>query len=137
MLKLKRVYHPPSGDDGYRVLVDRLWPRGLAKDKAHVDAWLKEAAPSDALRKWFHHDPELWPGFRARYREELRAGGEALAALRALVREKRVVTLLFAARDEDRNNATVLAQMLKPRRAGDGKARKSAEPASRRTAHGR
>jgi len=145
MLKLKRVYDPPERDDGYRVLVDRLWPRGLAKDKAHVDVWLKDAAPSDALRKWFHQDPERWRGFRARYREELRADGETLSSLRALIREKGSVTLLFAARDEDRNNAAVLAQMLKPRSvhaAKSGKAVKpisgrSAKPTSRRNAHGR
>src|SRR5690606_33134179 len=78
MLRLKRVYEPPEEDDGYRILVDRLWPRGLSRDRAAVDEWLKEIAPSSELRRWFRHDPAKWPEFQQRYRQELRAHGDAL-----------------------------------------------------------
>ncbi|WP_363350462.1 DUF488 family protein [Methylocystis echinoides] len=113
-LRLKRVYEPPEQDDGLRVLVDRLWPRGLAKEKAAVDHWAKEAAPSNELRRWFGHLPERWEEFAARYREELeRPESQAeVAAIRRLLRESRV-TLLFAAHDEERNNAVVLRDVLR------------------------
>jgi uncharacterized protein YeaO (DUF488 family) len=113
-LALKRVYAPASPGDGRRVLVERLWPRGLRKQEAGVDLWLKEVAPSHALRRWFHEAPEArWPGFRDRYREELRGGAAAaaLAELRGLAR-RGPVTLLFAARDEARNSAAVLKAVL-------------------------
>src|SRR5437867_304815 len=87
MFVAKRVYDPPSKDDGYRVLVDRLWPRGLTKSKAHVDVWLKEVAPSTELRKWFGHEPEKWPEFQKRYRAEMKAQPQAMAALRKLEKE--------------------------------------------------
>ena len=111
MIKLKRVYDEPMAADGKRILVDRLWPRGIAKEKARIDEWLKEIAPSDELRKWFGHDPARWDEFRERYRRELEAKAELLSGLRKLA-GKGTVTLLFAARDEEHNNAVVLKEML-------------------------
>jgi uncharacterized protein YeaO (DUF488 family) len=111
---LKRVYAPASPDDGRRVLVERLWPRGLRKAEAGVDLWLKEIAPSHALRRWLHEAPEArWPAFQDRYREELRAApaSTALVELHMLVRAG-PVTLLFAARDQVRNSAVVLKAVL-------------------------
>ena len=108
--RLKRVYEAPADDDGMRVLVDRLWPRGLSKDAAKVDLWLKEVAPSDALRREFHAHPERFDDFRGAYAAEL-DGNEALARLRKLAREQ-PVTLLYAARDEARNNAVVLRELV-------------------------
>jgi uncharacterized protein YeaO (DUF488 family) len=110
-IAIKRVYEKPEESDGFRVLVDRLWPRGLKKEAAALDAWHRELAPSDALRRWFGHDVARWPEFRRRYVAELRDKGEALEALRALARERRL-TLLFAARDEAHNDAVVLREVL-------------------------
>ena len=111
MIALKRVYEAPASDDGLRVLVDRLWPRGLNREMAHLDRWEKELAPSDELRHWFSHDPEKWPEFRRRYREELE---EKLPQLREMVREthRGKTTLLYAAKDEQHNNAVVLKEFL-------------------------
>lgn len=114
-LKLKRAYEPPSADDGYRVLVDRLWPRGVSKDEARVDEWLRDLAPSAELRKWFAHDPEKWTEFRRRYLAELKPRGEAIRAL-ATRAKTQTVTLLFAAKDEAHNNAVVLRDLIKPAR---------------------
>jgi uncharacterized protein YeaO (DUF488 family) len=113
-LRLKRVYEPPEQDDGLRVLVDRLWPRGLAKEKAAVDHWAKEAAPSNELRRWFGHRPDRFEQFAARYRMELDSpeAREEIAAMRAFLRKSRV-TLLYAARDEEMNNAVVLRDVLR------------------------
>jgi len=113
---LKRVYEPPAPEDGTRVLVDRLWPRGLSKEKAAVDHWAKEVAPSHALRRWFGHAPERWDAFQARYCEELESpeAQEEIAALRALQR-KGHVTLLYAAKDEEMNNAVALRDYLRRR----------------------
>lgn len=117
-IRIKRIYEKPDADDGFRVLVDRLWPRGLKKEAAALDAWHRELAPSDALRRWFGHDVARWPEFRRRYVAELRDKGEALEALRALARERRL-TLLFAARDEAHNDAVVLREvLLSPEEAG-------------------
>jgi uncharacterized protein YeaO (DUF488 family) len=111
-LALKRVYAAADPGDGRRVLVERLWPRGLSKDKAAVDLWLKEIAPSDELRRWFHAEPEArWPEFQKRYREELRGASEPLAELHKLMRSG-PVTLLFGARDEAHNSAVVLKGVL-------------------------
>ena len=110
-LHLKRVYEAPSADDGCRVLVDRLWPRGLAKEAARVDLWLKEIAPSDALRKWFAHDPEKWDDFQQRYYAELQENDAALEALHAQMKQGRV-TLLYAAKDDTHNNAGALRTYL-------------------------
>jgi uncharacterized protein YeaO (DUF488 family) len=127
-IALKRVYEAPSSADGMRILVDRLWPRGLAKKDAAVDLWCKEVAPSDGLRKWFGHDPERWAEFRRRYREELREQPEALRELKAAMRG-RSVTLLFGAKDEEHNNAVALKDLLSraPRRKTKVKAKRKAK----------
>ena len=108
---IKRVYEKPSPDDGMRVLVDRLWPRGLSKANARVDLWLKEIAPSDALRKWFGHDPARWETFKKKYAKELAGRNDLVAALRARISEGKV-TLLFAASDTEHNNAVALKAYL-------------------------
>ena len=110
LIRVKRVYEPPSRADGMRVLVDRLWPRGLSKAAAHVDAWLKDLAPSAALRTWFGHDPARWAEFRRRYRREL-AATDARSQLRELA-DGHALTLLFAAKDPDHNNAVALRDYL-------------------------
>lgn len=110
-IHVKRIYDPPSGEDGYRVLVDRVWPRGMSKERAEIDLWAKEVAPSAALRKWFGHDPVRWDAFQERYREELRTGN-ALQPLRAALRGKSAVTLLYGAKDEEHNQALVLRDVL-------------------------
>jgi uncharacterized protein YeaO (DUF488 family) len=112
MIRLKRVYEPPSKEDGYRVLVDRLWPRGLSKEKAKADIWMKEIAPSDGLRKWFSHDPARWEEFRERYAKELEKKSGLLKELRALLKEKKTITLLYAAKDVEHNNAVALSMLL-------------------------
>ncbi len=114
MIQLKRVYEKPSRADGFRVLVDRLWPRGLTKQRAAVQLWLKDVAPSTELRKWFGHDPAKWKEFQVRYRHEL---GDKQDALK-LLKEKsqtQTVTLLYGARDELHNEATVLKGILEGR----------------------
>ena len=113
-IRLKRVYEPPAPEDGVRVLVDRLWPRGLRKADAAIDRWLKELAPSTALRQWFGHEPSRWTGFQQRYRRELAERGDLLQQLRALAR-RGPVTLLYAARDEAHNEAVVLRDLLRAR----------------------
>jgi uncharacterized protein YeaO (DUF488 family) len=120
---LKRVYDDAAPEDGTRVLVDRLWPRGRTREAAKVDLWLRDVAPSDKLRHWFSHDPERWPEFRKRYRAEIaeKADGtksEELETLRRLAAGNKPVTLLFAAKDSERNNAVVLREWLSARRRG-------------------
>jgi uncharacterized protein YeaO (DUF488 family) len=110
-IPLKRVYDEPSKEDGTRILVDRLWPRGLSKEKAHVDLWLKEVAPSNELRKWFAHDPAKWPEFKTRYKAELKQNAEQLALLKQAV-AKGPATLLYGARDTEHNEAVVLQELL-------------------------
>ncbi len=107
MFKLKRVYETPSADDGVRVLVDRLWPRGLTKTRAAVDLWMKDIGPSTDLRKWFDHDPAKWSGFQDRYLKELAGRTDLVDELRQKARQG-TVTLLYAARDEEHNEAVVL-----------------------------
>lgn len=114
LVRLKRVYDPPSPEDGVRVLVDRLWPRGLKRDTAKIDVWLKDSAPSAELRRWFGHDPRRWAKFQERYRAELVANSPAVAALRDLIERGRPLTLLFAAKDAARNNAVVLRDVVAP-----------------------
>ncbi len=109
-ISIKRVYEAPAKTDGKRILVDRIWPRGLTKAKAHIDIWLKEVAPSTELRKWFGHDPEKWTEFQKKYQAELKDNA-ALAELRATAKSAKV-TLVFAAKDEEHNNAVVLKQRL-------------------------
>lgn len=111
---LKRVYDPPSRTDGARVLIDRLWPRGISKESAHLTEWLKDIAPSDELRKWYHARPSQWRAFRKRYLEELRApeASSALERLYEIADSRKKVTLLFASRNLEHNNATVLKDLL-------------------------
>jgi len=112
MFKVKRAYPAAEPSDGYRVLVDRLWPRGVSKQRAKIDLWMKDVAPSDQLRKWFGHDPERWGEFQQCYRRELRDKTELLAELKKLERKHRTVTLVYSARDEDQNQAVVLRAVL-------------------------
>lgn len=106
-IKLKRVYEKPDEKDGYRILVDRLWPRGLTKEKAGVDLWLKNIAPTTQLRKWFAHDPEKWNEFQKKYLKEVKENTEAVSDLKNHLK-KGTVTLLYAAKDEVHNEALVL-----------------------------
>lgn len=110
-IALKRAYDPPSPSDGFRVLVDRLWPRGVSKENAAIDEWEKDLAPSSALREWFGHDPARWNEFQERYRAELAQHADKLEELRALAK-KRKVTLVFGAKDTEHNQAVVLKQVL-------------------------
>lgn len=120
MIKLKRIYEPPGEEDGHRILVERLWPRGLSKKKAAVGLWLKEVAPSSGLRRWYGHDPARWSEFKERYRAELAAQEELVAGLARMAGEG-VVTFLFAARDEERNSAVVLKEYIEERYAAGGR----------------
>ncbi len=115
MIQLKRVYEKPSRKDGLRILVDRLWPRGLTKDRAAVDLWLKDLAPSTELRTWFGHDPARWKQFQVRYRKELREKKDALNLLKEKSKD-RTVALVYGARDEEHNEALVLKRILDGRR---------------------
>ena len=117
MFKVKRVYELASPEDGARILVDRLWPRGVSKIKAKMHLWLQDVAPSDALRKWFAHDPRKWEVFRRRYKIELKTKSEIFETLKGLEQKHRMVTLLFAASDLHHNNAIALAGILNSRRS--------------------
>ncbi len=108
---VKRIYDPPAESDGTRVLVDRLWPRGVSKGDAQIDNWMKDIAPSDALRRWFNHDPKRWPEFVTRYHKELHRHGDLVAELRAVASRGRL-TLIYSAKDTDHNNATALKGYL-------------------------
>lgn len=110
-IQLKRVYEAPSKSDGTRILVDRLWPRGLTKEKARVDLWLKEVAPSTDLRKWFAHDPAKWPEFKVRYNAELKNKASALSLLKQTL-ARGPATLLYGAKDTEHNEAVVLQDLL-------------------------
>lgn len=114
-LQIKRAYEPPSPEDGLRVLVDRLWPRGMSKEAAAIDLWLKDIAPSTVLRKWFGHDPAKWAAFRRRYWVELDARGDEIATLRERGGNGRV-TLVYGARDEAHNQAVALKEFLDQKR---------------------
>lgn len=114
MLQLKRVYEPATASDGKRILIDRLWPRGLSKAKAAIDEWMKDIAPSTSLRQWFGHDPKRWPEFRRRYKRELRDHTELLSRITSLA-SRGPVTLVFGARDEQHNDAVVLASLIRAR----------------------
>ena len=111
-IRLKRAQIAPARNDGYRVLVDRLWPRGVTREDLRADAWMKEIAPSEELRRWFGHEPEKWPEFRRRYLAELSEKQETLGELVERLRRGRRVTLVFGARDTDHNNAIVLKEYL-------------------------
>ncbi len=114
VVRIKRIYDAPARTDRLRVLVDRVWPRGITKKAAALDLWVKEVAPSTELRKWFNHDPRCWMDFRLRYRRESRKNRKALEELRAQA-AKRQVTLLFGARDTEHNQAVVLREVLQPK----------------------
>ncbi|MGH9861214.1 MAG: DUF488 domain-containing protein [Candidatus Acidiferrales bacterium] len=116
MIAVKRVYEPARRGDGYRVLVDRLWPRGLTRKKAAVDLWLRGVAPSNELRRWFAHDPAKWPAFRRKYRDELCRGDE-FSQLRRLAAQHRRITLLYGSKEQRYNNAVALAALLKQKHA--------------------
>jgi len=113
-IRLKRAYVPPEKSDGARLLVERLWPRGLTKERAEIDEWFKEVAPSQALRKWYSHDPKKWEAFRRRYLEELRGNAGEVDRLRARIKEG-PVTFVYAAKDENRNSASVLKDYIEGR----------------------
>ena len=114
MLRVKRAYEPASRLDGYRILIDRLWPRGVSKENAAIDEWMKEVAPSAELRRWFGHDPAKWREFRRRYRRELQAREHLLRGIATLASRRRV-TLVYGARDEEHNDAVVLAELVRAR----------------------
>jgi uncharacterized protein YeaO (DUF488 family) len=136
MIALKRAYEAPTGQDGMRILVERLWPRGLRKEDARLDLWLKEIAPSPELRKWFGHDPARWKQFQKRYAAELERKKDLVGLIRRQARSGKV-TLVYAARDEAHNSALVLEQFLSRRQKGPaGKPRRQtavhSQPAARR-----
>jgi len=112
VIHVKRVYETPKKEDGYRVLVDRLWPRGMKKEAAKIDLWMKDVAPSDALRKSFHHDAMKWPIFEKKYQAELKNKKDSLAELKKLEKEHGTLTLLFGARDPEHNQAIIIAKAL-------------------------
>ena len=112
-LRLKRVYEKAEKSDGFRILIDRLWPRGVSKEKVKIDLWLKDIAPSNELRKWFGHDSTKWDEFQGCYREELKAKKEVIDELKKAIEKEKVVTLLFSASDEKHNNAVALTKILK------------------------
>jgi uncharacterized protein YeaO (DUF488 family) len=111
-VRAKRVYDPAEDGDGHRVLIDHVWPRGVSRERAHLDDWARELAPSDGLRKWFDHDPARFAAFRARYRDELAAHSERLERIRRAAGGG-PLTILYAARDREHNNAVVLAELLR------------------------
>jgi uncharacterized protein YeaO (DUF488 family) len=111
MIKIKRIYDPPAEDDGFRILVDRLWPRGLTKEKAKLDLWLKEIAPSDQLRKWYAHDPKKWPEFKKKYSKELDQKVDLIDQIVKKTKEGDL-TLLFSSKEEKLNNAVALREYI-------------------------
>ena len=111
-VQAKRIYDPPDREDGHRVLIDHVWPRGVSHERARLDEWARDLAPSDVLRKWFDHVPARFPEFRVRYRNELAANSKHLDELRKRAAEGRL-TILYAARDREHNNAVVLAELLR------------------------
>ncbi|MFA5518166.1 MAG: DUF488 domain-containing protein [Spirochaetota bacterium] len=113
MLIIKRIYENPMETDGFRILIDRLWPRGISKEKAKIDLWLKEIAPSDELRKWFSHDPEKWADFKEKYKSELANNLESIKVIKEIMKKEKTITFLYAAKDEEHNNAIVLKEFLK------------------------
>ena len=112
MIKIKRAYEKPSKEDGYRILVDRLWPRGITKNKARIDLWLEDISPSDELRKWFSHDPQKWYEFKKKYATEVSKKKELLQKIIDIEKEKRTITLVYAAKDKEHNNAVFLKGII-------------------------
>jgi len=113
MRRIKRVYDEPDRDDGYRILVDRLWPRGLSKERARVDLWMKEVAPSNVLRKWFSHDPMKWEDFKKKYEMELKDKDDLMKIIVQMEEEHGTITLLYSAKEEEHNNAVALDGFLR------------------------
>jgi uncharacterized protein YeaO (DUF488 family) len=113
MVRVKRIYEKAKKGDGWRVLVDRVWPRGMTKEAAKADVWMKDVAPSDTLRKWFGHKPEKWVAFQKKYRAELAVKKGMIAELKKMEKEYGTLTLLYGAKDEEHNQAVVLAEALK------------------------
>jgi uncharacterized protein YeaO (DUF488 family) len=113
MIKLKRIYNKAEKDDGFRVLVDRLWPRGVSKEEAKLDLWLKEIAPSSDLRKWFNHDPKKWKEFKEKYKKEVLENKQAFDKLKQVIKKNKIVTLLYGVKDERCSEAIVLKELLK------------------------
>lgn len=111
-IAIKRIYEEPVSGDGARILVDRLWPRGVSKERAKLDLWLKDIAPSTELREWFGHDPKKWIGFQKKYKIELANNEEPVAELKKIIRQNKTVTLLYAAKDEEHNEAVVINNLL-------------------------
>ena len=111
-VKLKRAYVPFESSDGFRILVDRIWPRGIKKDKLHLDLWLKEIAPSTELRKWFNHEEEKWDSFIKKYESEVK-GSDALKQLKELIKKHKTVTLIYSAKNEENNQAVAIKYFLK------------------------
>ena len=112
MINIKRVYDDPSKDDGYRILVDRLWARGLKKEKAKIDLWLKEIAPSNELRKWYSHDPTKWKSFKEKYKVELKGKEELINQIKKLKRDKGTLTFLYSSKEPRLNNAVALLEII-------------------------
>ncbi len=112
MIIIKRIYEKPDNSDGFRVLVDHLWPRGISKEKAALDLWLKDIAPSNELRIWFAHDPKKWMAFKTKYTAEIKRNKEASNQLKEITKKQKKVTLLYAAKDEEHNEALVLKNMF-------------------------
>ncbi len=117
MIRIKRVYEELGDDDGHRILIDRLWPRGISKENAHIDLWLKEIAPSTELRKWFNHDPEKWEEFKKLYRDELSEKREMVNQIKELEQKHETVTLLYSAKDTEHANAKVLLEVLEEKKS--------------------
>ena len=111
-IKIKRVYEKPDQKDGYRILVDRLWPRGLSKEDAKIDLWLKEIAPSDELRKWFHANSKEWRNFESKYQNELKNKADLIKSLKILEKEKSCLTFLYSSKNTEENNAVALKQII-------------------------
>jgi len=112
LIKIKRIYESSSEEDGFRILIDRLWPRGLSKESAQIDTWLKDIAPSDSLRKWFSHDPKKWSEFKKRYREELKEKKDMISMIKSFEKEKKTIIFLYSAKDKEYNNAVFLQEYM-------------------------
>ncbi|MEN6292478.1 MAG: DUF488 family protein [Methanobacterium sp.] len=113
MIKIKRAYESSREDDGFRILVDMIWPRGVSKEKANLDTWMKEIAPSNDLRKWFAHDPKKWKEFENKYEEELKDKSKLIDEIKEIEKDKGKVTLIYSAKDKEHNNAVVLEHILR------------------------
>lgn len=116
MIQIKRIYEEPQKSDGLRILVDRLWPRGVSKEKAALDLWFKDIAPSNDLRKWFGHDPKRWSDFQKKYKTEIKANKVVFDELKEIVKQRKTVTLLYAAKDVEHNEAVIIRDLLEPPR---------------------